>query len=72
MSHNPYPRARWNRDGEPVNLDAAAADALEWLEWFYKRWKRDRLPKRALTRLERCGDALREYLAAQETEGGES
>jgi hypothetical protein len=60
----------WNETGHPVCLEAAAIDAMEWLEVFYYLW--DRLPKKLLNqkivddnkqRLLQSISALQRYLA---------
>ena len=46
--------ALWSRGGEPVNLEAAAEDAYEWLMWLAKRHRSDKLND--------CISSLKEYM----------
>lgn len=65
MSENQQYQTPTFHDGEPVNLEAAALDALDWLKWgkeFLKHNYHNRRRDTILYRLGRAIAALEEFL----------
>jgi hypothetical protein len=59
---------KWNADGEPVNFEAAAIDAHEWLLFlkFYMQEKfNSAITEQELPRLQGCIDALEKFLTKE-------
>lgn len=56
------PAPVWDGEGAPVNLAAAAVDALEWLDLFGRRPDLARVNAENRGRMARCADALRGFL----------
>lgn len=52
---------KWNAEGQPANLAAAAQDGLEWLELWHSR-QIVQLNTENLDRLGRCIEALQGFI----------
>lgn len=60
MSETPEPK--WNAKGDPVNLEAAADDAMLWLNLLARNAAVLRMPMADIENLRGCQASLRRFL----------